>query len=190
MSRPQELNEPIRVNYVIERRQDKALRELAYNTNRNLSELVRMAIDTFLENDYTKLEKPVKGDIYNILVLLDYMILKMRPSENTSEWELKRADLSMMFGSQWWKIKAVIDMTIAAMNAKGIDAMQEEIVIAIEVPGTNRMKHEKFGFRIVVPASIDRELLKSVRDKIELDAKRFGCIMIDITTVDGTDDEE
>jgi len=178
MARPQELKEPIRVNYVIEKRQDKALRELAYNTNRNLSELIRMAIDNFLEMDYDAVEKPVRGELADILKLLEHLVLKTRKGEARTEWDLKRSDLSLLFGSQWWKLRSVVDLTVSAMNTKQVDAMHEEVVHMVEVPGTTRLRQEKIGFRLFVPAGLTKDSLRELIVAIEQDAKRYGYVRI------------
>lgn len=189
MARPQELSEPIRVNYVIERRQDKALRELAHNTNRNLSELIRMAIDNFLEMDYDNVERPVKGEIANVIKLLEHLSVKMRKAETKTEWELKRSELSMLFGNQWWNQRAVVDMTISALNTKGIDAMHEEIVHMREVPGTTRLRQDKYGFKIFIPAGVTKERMKEIIEMITSDAKRYGHIMIGSNGLGGGSNE-
>jgi hypothetical protein len=176
MARPQELEEPVRVNYVIEKRQDKALRELAYNTNRNLSELIRMAIDNFLEMDYDNVEKPVKGEIADVIKLLEHLKLKMKKTEVRTEWELKKSELSMLFGSQWWKLRSVVDMTVSSLTAKGIEAMHEEIKMVVDVPGTNRMKQEKYGFKLLVLSGLDKAAIDKLITLVTIDAKQFGYI--------------
>lgn len=176
MARPQELQEPIRVNYVIEKRQDRALRELAHNTNRNLSELIRMAIDNFLETESCDVDKPIRGELLDVLKLLEHLTLNTKRNETMTEWELKRSDLGLMFGPQWWRMKAVVEMTVSAMNLKGYDTLHEEVVRQVEVPGTNRTRHEKMGFRLCVFSGMTKAGLKELYDLIESDARRFGFL--------------
>lgn len=185
MARPQELKNPVRVNYVIEKAQDKALRELSSKTNRTLSELIRQAIDGFLGTEFSTMQKPVKGEIADVIALIEFMAMKISTKGKKSEWELKRANLSLMFGSQWWKIKSVVEMTAHAMCSKGIDVMQEEIILQQEVSGTQRLKQEKYGFKIITAVPVTRKDLNKLIKEIELDAKAFGRI---IPKVNGGDE--
>jgi len=163
------------VNYVIEREQDKAIRKLSKETNRNMSEIIRQAIDGFLGTEAPTLDKKVKGELAEVIALIEFMAMKSANKRN--EWELKKADLSLMFGSQWWKIKSVVEMTVHALCSKGLDIMHEEIVLTQEVPGTTRTKREKYGFKIVTAVPVNRKDLNKLRDEIELDAKAYGRII-------------
>jgi hypothetical protein len=73
-------------------------------------------------------------------------------------------------------MKAVVEMTVSAMNQKGFDTVHEEVVRQVEVLGTNRTRHEKMGFRICVFSGMTKDGLTELHRQIESDARHFGFL--------------
>lgn len=173
MPRPQELKEPMRVNYVIEREQDKALRKLDKEqpVKGGLSGHVRRALDLYLNLEPEEREHFIPRDFMNVIALVEYLKTRTPKSGQKKEFELPKGELMLMFGRELYKMKGVVDMTMTAFNMKGIDALHE--VVEIEVG----RKKEKHGWRVVFPAGITRKKLCAFKTRILSDLKGYGRIM-------------
>lgn len=172
MVRTQQQEETTRQNYMIFKSQDKALRKLTAKepVDGGMSGHVRLALDMYLKLDKKDRVHYIPKDIQNIIILIDYMIIKTPKIKGATEYELAKGDLMLMFGKEWYKMKGVVDMTISAFRMKKVDVLDEVMTIELE-----RSK-EKYGFRLCFPTKMTRDSLNNFKKRIIEDVTGYGRI--------------
>lgn len=173
MPRPQELKDAIRVNYMITKDQDTALRKIDKEqpVKGGLSGHVRRALDLYLNLDPEEREHFIPRDSMNVIALVEYIEMRAPMTGRQKEFELPKGELMLMFGRELYKMKGVVDMTMSAFNMKNIDVLYE--ITEVEI-GNRKEKH---GWRVVFPAGITRKRLYAFKTRILSDLKGFGRIM-------------
>lgn len=167
-----------RENFTIYRRQKKALKKLDKKSpiKGGMSGHIRIALDRYLELSPDERCKEIPKQFENVIILLEYIKMKIPKNKTASEFELSKGDMMALgFGSYWYQFSPVIELMVHSVGMKKVDVLHEEVFI--EKPGSREsVKHERIGYKIVFMVPLTRRKVEIIRDSIESDLKHFGKI--------------
>lgn len=177
MARTSKLDNPIRVNYIIEKKLDEKVKEEAKEKGMPQSEIVRRALGNYFNLAQDEREHNIPKDLKDVLAFFEFLKLKIPKTSKKKRFEIKKADLGIMLGdTAWHRMKTILEMGVHIMNMKGIDTFHEDMVLQHEVVGSNRLRQEKYGFKIEVAVPITRATMNRFILDVEGDLKGSGRV--------------
>lgn len=170
----------VRIDLWVDREDLDGLEERKKKTGVNVSEQIRLSIRAWLgkplENVHPSLatiHKPSR----EVLDMLKYLSNKLPEGRHKAgEIELNKDPMMILFSKEWFKLKQMMEMTVAVLRAKMLpEVIFEEVIYPIEVPGTTRTRQHRVGFKIDFGKKIDRGqldvLVKSLEAEIAVSGK-------------------
>lgn len=159
-------------NLMIEADTLDKLRALSIETNLTVSEHIRRAVAHYLNEDPDKFDYALTKDEASVLRLLDFMRVKLPAEEKEGLiLELKRSELMLIVGREWYYIKSIIDMTTKMISLYGIETLVEENILKIEDKDRSVSRSEKVGFNIMFINTITRNKLVEVTKQLLVDLR-------------------
>jgi hypothetical protein len=92
---------------------------------------------------------------------------------------MKKDPMMILFSKEWFKLKQMMEITVAVLKEKGYpDILYEEIIWNVEVPGSSRTKQFRHGFKISFGRKTSKKELAKVYEALHKELNERGRISL------------